>query len=61
MGELGEVGQSAQTSSYKINSGDIMYNMKTRVYNTILYCLKVAEKVDVIKVLITRKTTNYVR
>ena len=27
MRELGEGGQKVQTSSYKINSGDVMYSM----------------------------------
>ena len=36
MGELEAGGQKIQTSSYKINSGDLMYSMMTIVNNTIL-------------------------
>ena len=35
--ELSEGGKKVQTSSFKINSGDVMYNMMTTVYNTVLY------------------------
>ena len=34
---MGEGGQKAQTSSYKISPGDVMYSMETRVNNIILY------------------------
>jgi len=37
MEELGEGDQKVQISSYKINSRDVMYNMKTTVNNTVLY------------------------
>ena len=36
MGEICERGQKVQTSSYKINQGDVLYSMVIMV-NTILY------------------------
>ena len=35
--EMGEGGQKVQVSSYKISSGDIMYNMGNLVNFTVLY------------------------
>ena len=40
-GEMGEGGQKIQTSSYKINSGDVMSSILT-IVNITIY-LKVAE------------------
>lgn len=33
----GDVGQREQTFSYKMNSGDLMYNMATIFKNNVLY------------------------
>lgn len=33
----GDVGQREQTYSYKMNSGDLMYNMATIFKNNVLY------------------------
>ena len=38
--ELGEGGPQVQTSSYKINSVDVMYSMVTTVNNIPLYISK---------------------
>lgn len=35
VGKMGEGGQKAYISSYKINHGDVMYSMVTLVNNTI--------------------------
>lgn len=40
VGKMGEGGQKVQTSSYKVNSGDVMYNMVIIVNSTELYMLR---------------------
>ena len=44
--EMGEGGQKVQVSSYKISSGDIMYNMGNLVNFTVLYIWKSAKSID---------------
>ena len=34
--EVGEMGEGAQTSSYEISHGDVMYSMAAIVNNTVL-------------------------
>ena len=43
--EMGEGGQKAQVSSYKMSSGDIVYNMGNLVNFTVLYIWKSAKSV----------------
>ena len=45
LGEIGEGGRKAHTSSYKVRSGDVMYSRVTLFSNTIVY-LKVAKGVN---------------
>ena len=40
MGEMGKDSQKVQTSSYKINSRDVMFSVVTIVNNTVLYIFK---------------------
>lgn len=37
VGEIGEDGQNVKFSSYKINSGSVMYSMMTIVNDILLY------------------------
>ena len=44
MGKKSEGGLKVQTSSYKINSGGVMYSMMTIGTNTVLYICKAVRK-----------------
>ena len=54
MRELGEGGPQVQTSSSKINSLDVMYNMATTVNNILLYISKLLKQ-QILNAVITVK------
>ena len=54
MGEMDEGGQKVQTSTYTINTGDVMYHMVTTVNDTALHISKLLRE-QTLKVLTTRK------
>ena len=60
VGEKSEGGLKVQNSSYKINSGGVMYSMMTIVTNTLLYIWTAVRKENW-EVLITRKICNYIK
>ena len=61
MGEMGEGGQKVQTFSCKISkSGDVMYNMKTTVKNTVLHIWKLLKRMDLESPYHKKKNYNYV-
>ena len=59
VGKKSEGGLKVQTSSYKINSGSVMYSMTTGT-NTVLYIWTAVRKENW-EVLITRKICNYIK
>lgn len=56
--ELDAGGQKKQTSSYWINSGDVMYHMMTIVKTTTWYSWKLLRE-ETLKVIITREKKLY--